>query len=120
MIDEKEIDEVLDEATMVDEGGFEGTLFLSTDGKMTVSVKSDTRMGRKNAYKWATETYKVLKENYGSKQAQAVKEYKKAGEEGAEKCKVHPEEILISAVSKKTGKPYKYHRIGEVMCFGHA
>lgn len=74
---DKEIDEVLDEAKMetLPEGDFEGELFLSTDGKNTVHVKSDTKEGRKAALLWAKEVYERLKESYGTKQELSNKVY---------------------------------------------
>jgi len=32
-------------------------------------------------------------------------------------CAIHGSEMKI-AISKKTGKPYWYHRVGKEMCFG--
>lgn len=61
-------------------GEFEGEVFLSTDGKNTVHVKAKDRAGRKAALEWAKAVYEGLREIYGTKQSQAVREYAKNGE----------------------------------------
>lgn len=85
-------------------GEFESELFLSTDGKHTVRVKANDTQGRKAGLKWAKKVYEAIIERYGTKQAQAVKEYKNNGktiptcpECGAE---------MKERTSSKTGKKF--------------
>ena len=51
-------------------------LFISTDGKHTVHVTTDDPNSRREAVAKAMEIYDYLKARYGTKQAQAVKEYR--------------------------------------------
>ena len=82
MNDNDDIDSVLqDEASL---GEFEGELYLSTDGKNTVHVKSSTPEGRKAALKWAKLVYEGVKSNYGTKQQLNIETYNK--EEDLGKC----------------------------------
>jgi hypothetical protein len=67
------------------EENFESNLFLSTDGKMTVSIKAVNPAQRKAGARYAKDMYFWLKENFGSKQAFATKEYK-AAESGLGVC----------------------------------
>ena len=71
----KEAGEAIKESTPVNKEEFEGELWLSTDGKNTVRVLSSTPEGRKAALEWAKRVYDAVKEWYGTKQAQAVREY---------------------------------------------
>ncbi len=57
---------------------FEGTVFMSTDAKHTVSIKANTPEGRKQGMIWMKQVYSRLMEVYGSKQENAAKAYKKA------------------------------------------
>jgi hypothetical protein len=82
---DNDIDNALEEAGLNDKGGFEGEVWLSTDGKHTVHTKAETSDGRKNAWIWQKKVYQYLLENYGTKQAQAVKEYNKEEDLGV--CK---------------------------------
>lgn len=59
---------------------FESQIFLSTDGKMTVSIKATNPEQRKAGARYAKDMYFWLKATFGSKQAFAAKEYKKADE----------------------------------------
>jgi hypothetical protein len=79
-------DDVLDEAGFEtsNEGNFESEIFLSTDGKHTIHIKANTPKSRSEAWKWAINTYDLIKEKYGTKQAQSVREYNK--EEDLGKC----------------------------------
>lgn len=84
-------------------GTFEGTVFMSTDGKHTVSIKADTPAGRRDGMKWAKKVYERLLMIYGSKQEYSAKEYKKAeGNEGLGRC----EKCNSSMKMSKQGKPY--------------
>jgi len=91
---EEEIVGSLEEGTppgvVVIEGldNFEGEIWLSTDGKLTVRMKAETPEGRFAGAKWAKDTYEAIVKRYGTKQAQAVREYKK------------PEEPIEEAVEK--------------------
>jgi ribosomal protein L44E len=69
-----------------DSGDFEGEVFWSTDGKHTVHVKASTKDGRRSALAWGNEVYKRIKDTYGTKQAQSVKEYAKEPIEDLGKC----------------------------------
>ena len=64
-----------EEAIAEESGDFEAEIFLSTDGKHTVRVKAQTQAGRKDALMWAKQVYNRIVAVYGTKQAQAVKEY---------------------------------------------
>lgn len=66
--DEKIADEVLSR-------DYELTIFLSTDGKHTVSTVSNNPEAHKRAVLAATELYDQIVKKYGTKQAQAVKAY---------------------------------------------
>lgn len=57
-------------------GDYEVEMFLSTDGKHTVRVKVVDPASRREAIEKATGLYDYIKERYGTKQAQAVREYK--------------------------------------------
>lgn len=84
-------------------GTFEGTVFMSTDGKHTVSIKSDTPAGRRDGMKWMKQVYERLMTIYGSKQEYSAKEYKKAeGNEGLGRC----EKCNASMKMSTRGKPY--------------
>lgn len=50
-------------------------VFMSTDGKHTVHVTTDDPTSRHEAVKKAMEMYDYVLARYGTKQAQAVKEY---------------------------------------------
>ena len=76
--DAKWIEENVNDPIQEEEGNFEGSFWMSTDGKHSVSVKATTREGRKAGLAWATAVYKKLIYTFGTKQAQAVKEYKAA------------------------------------------
>lgn len=77
-MDEKWLEENMTDPIVEKGGEFKGTLFLSTDNKMTVSVESSTEEGRKAALDWAKRVYDRLLYTYGSKQAFSVKQYKEA------------------------------------------
>lgn len=81
---------------------YEFELFLSTDGKHTVHVKSD-RDNKNRAMKVATETYDYILTRYGTKQGQAVKEYgngRQAPEVNQETCK----HVNVKFAQSKTDK----------------
>lgn len=95
-------DEVLEEVAteLVNEGDFEGELFLSTDGKHTVHVKASSVQTRKEALKWAKAVYETVKERYGTKQQANVEAYNKEKDLGnCSHCNAP------NALSKQ-GKPY--------------
>jgi hypothetical protein len=98
-----DIEEVLNEAgeLSLPEGKFEGEVFLSTDGKNTVHVKSNTREGRKAGLEWAKEVYERLRVAYGTKQQLNVQTYDPKEDLG--KC---PKCGADNARSKTTGKIY--------------
>lgn len=79
--DQEWIEENMSDPIVEGDGEFEGHLFLSTDGKMTVSVDAKTAEGRKEALKWAKAVYDRLMFTYGSKQKQAAQEIKKVVDE---------------------------------------
>ena len=58
-----------------EKGEYELELYLSTDGKHTVHFKVNDPKSRHEAVKKATELYDYILRRYGTKQAQAVKEY---------------------------------------------
>jgi len=68
-MNENDIEKVLED--------FEGEVWLSTDGKHTVRVLAKNSESRAIALNWAKEVYEKIVERYGTKQAQAVKEYAK-------------------------------------------
>lgn len=74
---DQDIEDVLDEAKMntLPDADFEGELFLSTDGKNTVHIKSSTRTGREAGLKWAKAVYESVKIAYGTKQQLNVQTY---------------------------------------------
>jgi len=77
----EDIDEVLVEQAS-GEGEFEGELWLSTDGKNTVRVKSSTPEGRKAGLKWGKLVYEGVKANYGTKQQLNMETYDKTEDLG--------------------------------------
>lgn len=97
---------------------FESQLFLSTDGKMTVSIKATTPEGRKAGARYAKDMYFWLKENFGSKQGYAVKEYKSAEENGHGEgwCSLHHIEMKQYT---KNGRSWYAHKLqDETWCNG--
>jgi hypothetical protein len=72
--DEKELEEILDESDH-----FEIEVYLSSDGKNTVKYRvpeeHSTSEVRKKALETAKKIYDAILEVYGTKQAQAVREY---------------------------------------------
>lgn len=88
--------------------GDEVKLILSTDGKHTVMGKN---------VKKVIEVYDYVKERYGTKQAQAVKEYNNAEKElhGPEWCDIH--KVVMKKYSNEKGSWYS-HKHGEVWCNG--
>lgn len=87
---------------------FEGTVFMSTDGKHTVSIKSATAQGRKVGMIWMKQVYTRLMDVYGSKQENAAKAYKKV--EGA----LGQDTSL--GVCSKCGGPMKLSQKGRPYC----
>lgn len=64
-----------DEKLPSQKGDYKISLFLSTDGKHTVHVEVNDPKSRHEAIKKGTELYDYILSRYGTKQAQAVKEY---------------------------------------------
>lgn len=67
-------------------------LYLSTDGKHTVHVsvdKIEDEATMMKVYENAKKVYQRLVEDFGTKQAQAVKEYSKNGKEEIPVCAFH-------------------------------
>ena len=91
------------EDTIVEtEGDFEGEVYLSTDGKNTVHIKSSTKDGRRAGLSWAKAVYDRLRNTYGTKQSQSVREYAKEGQPDLGRCKICNTPNILS----KKGKPY--------------
>ena len=98
---------------------WEGEIWLSTDGKNTVRVLAKTSEGRVKSAIWAKKMFEAIKERYGTKQAQAVREYKKppaaalrntgtiapAKTKDCDTC--NGTRTLRSGISKKNNKPWK-------------
>jgi len=103
--DIKDMDEALDEAKMktLPDGKFTGEVFLSTDGKNTVHIISDTQDGRKAGLAWAKEVYDRLKEAYGTKQQLNMNTYDpkedlgKCPKCGADNLRSHKGNVYCSA-----------------------
>jgi hypothetical protein len=75
--EEREKTEVLDKAGDTQAPHYTFEVWLSTDGKHSVHCVADTPEGRREAMRVATQEYDYILERYGTKQAQAVKEYGK-------------------------------------------
>lgn len=91
------------EARIDTKGDFKSTLFLSTDGKLTISVEASTPDGRKAGNEYAVKTYNWLKSTFGSKQAYSAKEYAKADESSLGNC-------------SKCGAPNKMSKNNKIYC----
>jgi len=63
------------EREMRNETDYKLSLFLSSDGKHTVNVEVIKPESRREAVEKAVEVYDFIIKKYGTKQAQAVKEY---------------------------------------------
>ena len=108
-LEEKEIESALDDS-------FEFEMWLSTDGKHTVNVKAKTDGGRAAAVAYATARYEEVQKTYGKKGVTQTNDFAKTL--SADYCTVHDCEML-TATSKKTGKPYSYHKSDDGnICFG--
>jgi len=77
-------------------------IYLSTDGKHTVKTTSDTVEGNKKAYEVAVAMYDQIVAKYGTKQAQAVREYEKETGQELGNCPKCGAKMLMS----KKGNPY--------------
>lgn len=87
-------------------------LWLSTDGKQTVHLKTNEPDGRlrKKAIARTMELYDFVLTRYGTKQAQAVKEYGKGNGEGKpdpETCPHTQFKFAQSHTEKNPGKWFK-------------
>lgn len=117
--DEKEMQDFVDDPEWIknaeeklpkDEEEYELEMYLSTDGKHTIHVKVSEPKSRKIAIKKAMEIYDYILARYGTKQAQAVKEYAK--ENGGEKiskesCKHVNMKFGQSRTEKNPGRWFK-------------
>ena len=120
-IDEKEMAEAVEQAASEDPGwvkeGNESSellpysleLFLSTDGKHTVHVTVDAPEARREAVKKAMEFYDYVVARFGTKQAQAVREYGKNGEQKPDQktCKHVNVKFAQSKTEKNPGRWFK-------------
>ena len=109
-INSEEIEEVMDKVEELNEPKYEFELFLSSDGKHTVHVKAFDATGKRKALTVATETYDYILTRYGTKQAQAVKEYGKENGEAKpdqETCKHTNVKFAQSHTEKNPGKWFK-------------
>lgn len=85
------------------EGDFEFECWLSTDGKHTVRIKAMTKEGRDTGLLYAKKAFDRIMTIYGTKQAQAVKEYSSktpVKQVSAEECN-HPETMKMQSKSQK-------------------
>lgn len=113
--DEKWIDDNMDDPVKETGGTFKGIGFYSTDGKHTFSFEADTPEGRVSGDKWARTKYEQAMYSYGSKQANAAKEYKKVEAEPAKtvhvgNCQHLDQSIKVSSGAKNpknAGRRYK-------------
>lgn len=83
-------------------------IWLSTDGKHTVKTASSTPEGNKKALEVAIATYDQIVAKYGTKQAQAVKEYSK--EKGGGWCDIHSVQMKKYT---KNGRSWYSHMVSE-------
>jgi hypothetical protein len=119
-VDAREVNEIMEETQdRVDpewmeekepEEDFEFELFLSTDGKNTVRVKSNTQKGRKAAMIYAKSVYERLVARYGTKAEQYTKTNGiQTDGKVAPTCGIHGQPMeWKSGNSKATGKPYAF------------
>ena len=119
---ENELDEALNMAkvtSITDNGGFEGEIWLSTDGKQTVHVKADTTEGRTNGFVWAKKVYDEIKLEYGTKQELNKKTYAQPEKEVDTKspgyCPIHKE--MMTEREGKFGKFFS-HNVDGKWCHG--
>jgi hypothetical protein len=106
---DEELESILDEAEIVAKGDFELEVFMSTDGKHTVHTKSKDRKSHQEAVNKAIEYYDYIKARFGTKQAQAVKEYKNGGksEVDQETCPHTKFKYAQSKTEKNPGRWFK-------------
>ncbi|MEK6879065.1 MAG: hypothetical protein AABY22_05625 [Nanoarchaeota archaeon] len=98
--DREWIDDNIKDPIHEESGEFEGEIFLSTDGKNTVHVKALTTEGRKASLIWAKTVYDRLIFRYGTKQAQAKREY--SDEEKCETCN----SLAVKKSGEKNGRKW--------------
>lgn len=108
---DKDIDEVLDEIGDSD-NGYDFELFLSTDGKCTVHVTADKETNsvvKKRAMVKCIEVFEYIKERFGTKQAQAVREYGKNGgdKKDPDECSHTNIKYAQSKTEKNPGRWFK-------------
>lgn len=111
------MDEYLDEAAMAtvkDKGGFEGEIFLSTDGKNTVHIKSDTPEGRAHGWEWAKRVYDEIKGQYGTKQQLNKETYQASSADvdtnSPSYCPIHK---TMMKKYEKDGRSWYSHMVSE-------
>jgi len=105
-------------------------VFLSTDGKHTIHIKCPAEMGdkdRKEAVAGAINMYRFIAKELGTKpelwgDAMNGKKKKQEVQEPprveTRYCSIH-KAVMHKAISKKTGKPYFFHKNEQgQICFG--
>ncbi len=106
--DQKWIAENITEVEEKTDDEFEGQVFFSTDGKMTVSAKASTKAGRKAALAWSKAVYDRINYTFGSKQAHAAKEYKNVDKPvSAEECLHTDKKESMSHTAKNPGRLFE-------------
>jgi hypothetical protein len=97
----------------MEEAKYTFELFLSTDGKHTVRVSSDTPEGSKKAYEVAVSIYEQVLERYGTKQQQMSTQEKKVREfdkmiekERQENCGHINKKVLQVKQGKNAGRNF--------------
>jgi len=89
-------------------GDYELEMYLSTDGKHTVHIIVKDPTMRHEAVKKAMELYDYVLARYGTKQAQAVKEYSKEVEKiDPATCKHEHTKVAQSKTEKNPGRWFK-------------
>lgn len=91
-------------------GNYKLSIFLSTDGKHTVNVEVEDQESRHEATRKAMELYDYILARYGTKQAQAVKEYAQNGNAqqiNKEDCKHEQMKFMQSKTEKNPGRWFK-------------
>ncbi len=106
-MNENDIEKILED--------FEGEVWLSTDGKHTVRVLAKNTESRAAALNWAKEVYEKIVERYGTKQAQAVKEYAKDNPTSFRGTTAPPAPQNLGNC-KDCGAPNKLSMKGKVYC----
>ena len=113
-IDPEEVEEAMDKAEELikkeEEGKYTFEVWLSTDGKHSIHCTATTPEGRREAMRVATENYDYIVTRYGTKQAQAVREYSKENgkpEVNQETCSHTQVKFTQSKTEKNPGRWFK-------------